>query len=226
MPLRQRAIDRALTDRYDVVVREVGLLVEATFAVIAETGTVEPRVEQILQAAGLSRQAFYRHFRSKDELMVVVLDEGGRIMARYLEGRMARSDDPLLQIQEWIAGFMRQAQHPVGAERSRPFAVMAGRIASEVPEEYEQVQGVLRSMLLEPLRRAVAAGAATSVDLERDARAIHELVTATMNWHLVHRIAPSAPDVAALIDFVLRAIGATPPARPAPTRARARRSRA
>ena len=97
-----RAVDRSLEARRTAVASEVRTLVEAALALIQRTGVVEPRVSEIVREAGLSNQAFYKHFRSKHELLVAVLDEGVRMLAGYLAHRMAGAASPKEQVREWI----------------------------------------------------------------------------------------------------------------------------
>jgi AcrR family transcriptional regulator len=84
-PLVRKLIDRTLEDRYSLAAREVEQLIEATFRVIAASGRIDPPVRDILRVAGLSTPVFYRHFRSKDELLLVVWDRGVRMLTAYLE---------------------------------------------------------------------------------------------------------------------------------------------
>src|SRR4051794_24789532 len=84
-PRLQRAVARAVSGRVASATHDVERLVEATYRVMRQGGTVEPRVREILLEAGLSTQVFYRHFRSKDDLLLVVLDDGRRRLAAYLE---------------------------------------------------------------------------------------------------------------------------------------------
>ena len=41
-------------------------------------GSIDPQVRAIVQEAGLSNQAFYRHFSSKDASLLAVLADGQR----------------------------------------------------------------------------------------------------------------------------------------------------
>ena len=43
------------------------------FVVMRREGNIDPQVRAIVQEAGLSNQAFYRHFASKDALLLAVL---------------------------------------------------------------------------------------------------------------------------------------------------------
>src|SRR5438093_10793479 len=81
---------RSLAERHDAYVEEVQRLVRAAMAVMCRRGTLDPRVSEIVAEAGLSNQAFYRHFRAKDELLLAVLDDGLRQLVTYLEHRMTK----------------------------------------------------------------------------------------------------------------------------------------
>ena len=128
-------MDRALSRQRATYAREAGRLVQATLRLIRERGVLEPSVAAIVRAAGLSNQAFYRHFRTKHELLVAVLDEGIRLLATYLEQRMAAAATPAAQVEAWLRGVLEQALHPRGAAATRPFAVRRGELALHYPEE-------------------------------------------------------------------------------------------
>ena len=104
-----------------------------------------------MKAAGLSNQAFYRHFRSKHELLVAVLDEGTRILAGYLEHRMDGASTPLGRVREWLRGILAQALDTDAARATRPFALAPGRLAHAFPESVarseERLAGLVRRAL-------------------------------------------------------------------------------
>ena len=76
--LAQRAVDRSLGDRRTQYADEIQRVLEATYDLIERTGDVDPSLREILAETGLSTQAFYRYFQSKDELMLLLLDDGRR----------------------------------------------------------------------------------------------------------------------------------------------------
>ena len=130
--LAARSIDRTLERRRAAYADEVERLVAASFALIRDTGQLEPRVGEIVRAAGLSNQAFYRHFRSKDELLVTVLDEGIRQLAGYLSHRMDAVASPVGKVRAWIAGMCEQALNREAATATRPFALSRTRLPPRV----------------------------------------------------------------------------------------------
>src|SRR6201986_6214 len=93
-PLVARAVARSLSGRVAVATQEVEQLVEATYRVVSRDGAVDPRVRDILLEAGLSTQVFYRHFRSKDDLLLVLFADGRRRLAHYLAQRIATYPTP------------------------------------------------------------------------------------------------------------------------------------
>ena len=73
---------------------EVSRIVDATYRVMAAEGSVEPRVRDILVEAGVSTQAFYRHFASKDELVMVVMEQVMHRLAIRIKAATESFDDP------------------------------------------------------------------------------------------------------------------------------------
>lgn len=187
---------------------EVGTLIAATWAVTARTGNVEPSVREILEHAGLSTKAFYRHFRSKDELLLVALDEGTRVLVDYLERRMAAAPDPKAAVGAWIDGFVWQAVNPSAARRVRPWTLGTGRLASTFPAEFERNQRAITALLEREIARAVTDGTARSPDPSRDARLIYGYTSDTVRVHLLRDTVPDADTTAHLIAFAHRALAA------------------
>jgi len=192
-----RAVSRSLAARREAYSDEIRRLVEAGYTVMRRTGGVDPRVGDIVREAGLSNQAFYRHFRGKDELLLAVLDDGQRRLVGYLEHRLAGVDAGREQVRVWIEGVMEQARNRDAAENTRPFALGGARLADRFPEEIRHS----RELVLAPLRAAVEVA---DGDPRRDADAVYELVMGSMNESLVQRTAPSDEDVAHLVDFALK----------------------
>ncbi len=81
---------RAVDERRAAYADEVRRLIDAAYAVMRESGDIEPRVGDVVKAAGLSNQAFYRHFASKDALLLAVLTDGRQRLLGTLTARMDR----------------------------------------------------------------------------------------------------------------------------------------
>lgn len=198
-----QAIDRSLARRRVTARDEVERLVAATFRIIERTGHLEPRVSEIVDEAGLSNQAFYRHFESKHALLVAVLDEGIRELADYLRTRMAGAADAPSAVREWIRGMAAQAGHPGGARASRPFALARGRLAESFPAEVAASERQLTAPLRTALERAVADGSMPAISPELEAEALYHLMMGWVEARLVAERMPEPSEIARLEAFAL-----------------------
>ena len=196
-------VDRTLARRRAKAQDEVQRLVAAAFAVIERTGNVEPKVSEILDEAGLSNQAFYRHFQSKHELLVTVLDEGIRGLAGYLEQRMTGVEDAAAATREWIRGMAAQALDPDGARASRPFALARGRLAELFPAEVAGSGRRVAAPLRAALEQGRASGAMPEVDPAAESEALYHMVMGWVEGRLVEGRRPEPAEVERLEAFAL-----------------------
>ena len=204
--IASRTVDRTLERRRAAYEGEVRRLVEANFALIQETGTLEPRVSEIVARAGLSNQAFYRHFRSKHELQVAVLDEGVRLLAEYLERRMGAVASPTARVREWVRGILEQAVHGDAAAATRPFALARGRLSERFPEEIRESERRLTALVREALAQAVEAGELPEADPIRDAEALYHLAMGWLEGRLVDGSSAPRADAERLVDFAMHGV--------------------
>ncbi len=181
-----RAVGRTLERRRATYADEVQRLLDAAFSLIRDQGELEPRVAQIVRAAGLSNQAFYRHFRSKHELLVAVLDEGVRTLADYLGHRMAGKSAEE-QVREWIRGMCAQALDLASAEATRPFVVARGRLAEAYPHEVARSEGQATALVRDAIEAGRAEGVFPNADPEPDAESLYHL---TMGWLQARLLTP------------------------------------
>jgi AcrR family transcriptional regulator len=198
-----QVVDRGLEARRTAAREEIERLVAATLKLIERTGRLDPKVSDILTEAGLSNQAFYRHFRGKHELLVAVLDEGIRGLADYLTRRMSAAKTPTDSIREWIRGMAAQAQNPGGAQATRPFALARGRLAESFGAEVTHSEAQMTAPLRGALEAAVVSGDLPQVHPSGDAEMLYLLM---MNWveaRLIEGRIPEEGEVARLESFAL-----------------------
>jgi AcrR family transcriptional regulator len=206
--LVERAVRRGFSDRYAAAEEDVARIIDATYRVMERTGTIDPKVRDILVEAGFSSPTFYRHFASKDELLLVILDDGRRQLTDYLTHRMAKAADGRGRVRAWIDGVMAQATNTTAAARTRPFVANTGRIAEQFPDEHAaSLRGPL-DLLTQAISDGTADGTLAPTDAERDAQAVNDLVFATMERHVLARTRPSPAELRALGAFCERALGA------------------
>ena len=210
----RRALDRSTSKRHDAYVHDAERIVASTFRLIERTGGIDPSLRDILADADLSTQAFYRLFRSKDELMLALLDDGRRQLVGYLEHRMAGADDHASKVRAWVEGVLAQASSPKAASRTRPFVVNQDRLAEAFPDE----QHASVTLLVDLLRSAVGvpggtAQRETSPDtVRRGCETVYRLTFATLHDHLLGRTRPTTAEVEDLVTFALRGLALMPTA--------------
>jgi AcrR family transcriptional regulator len=153
----------------------------------------------VVRESGLSNQVFYRHFRSKDELLLALLDDGQRRLLATLDTRMRRVEPGAPRIRAWVEGVLEQARNPEAAANTRPFVINGLRLADRFPEEWNRS----RDSLLVPLRAAITE---LGGDPERDAPAVYHLAFGAMQDALVGRTPPSAADVEHVVRAALAVV--------------------
>lgn len=197
-PVAARTARRALAARESAYVDEVQRLLDAGLELMVELDDERaPRVAEIVERAGLSNQAFYRHFAGKDELIAAVVEAGVRRLESYLRHQLEKVDDPELKVRVWIAGVAAQARRRVIARQTRA----AMRNLRQLPIEVRQMVSspATDNLLADALRDA------GSPDPDRDATAIWLVAFGRLEQFL-WQSPPSDEDVEHLVEFCLAAI--------------------
>lgn len=197
MSLAEKFVERTLSDRQETYTNEVSELIDATYRVIAATGRFDPPIRAILAEAGMSNPAFYRHFRSKDELLLVMLDEGRRRLVEYLAHRTSSVSTQNDRIAEWVRGVLAQASDPEAARRTRPFFTEVERLHEKFPEEQEASEQQLIGQLIELLGKR-----------NTWALTVYTLVFGELERHLRADSPPTNDEVERLVAFVLAGVKA------------------
>jgi AcrR family transcriptional regulator len=191
---------QALAVRYEAYTDEVRRLLDAAFSVMRRTGSVSPRVSEIVGEAGLSNQAFYRHFSSKDELLVAVLDDGLQQLVDYLGHVMGKADTPLGRVRRWVEGILAQAVDAQAASSTRPFVVNSLRLRDQFRDEVQRSDERLKA----PLRAALAE--VPTADPARDTEAIYQLAMGRMHSFVLQGERPARRDVEHIVEFAIRGL--------------------
>ena len=149
-----RAIERTVAERREEYVQEIQRILEATYRLISRTGQLDPSLRDILKEAKLSTQGFYRYFESKDELLLLLLDDGRRQLVGYLDHRMARAATADDKVRAWVGGVLAQASRPDAASRTLPFMANEDRLAAAFPAEHQaSVDALLDLLVAEGVQR-------------------------------------------------------------------------
>ena len=89
-------------------------LLEAALSRFYRDGFANVGLDQIIDEVGISKTAFYKHFESKDDLMVAILDEQSDRMIRQFRELVARhgGQDPM----ERLRAIFHAVEHYSGIE--------------------------------------------------------------------------------------------------------------
>ncbi len=220
-PLIGRTLARSLAGRRASYADEVRRIVQATYEIIERTGSLDPTVRDILKESGISTQAFYRHFRSKDELLLALLDDGRRQLSGYLAHRMDKAATPEGKVRAWIEGVLAQAADPAAAARTRPFLANLDRLHEQYPEEQResvellirQLEDALRAMEEQASVRQQTSGEEGGPGREPgvarvrlDAVAVYHLAIGIMHQHVREGTRPDPEENEHLVRFSLAAV--------------------
>lgn len=186
-------VARRLAERQEAYSSEIRALLEAALVVMQRDDSIDPKVADIVRQAGLSNQAFYRHFDGKDALLLALLADGRERLAGTIERRMARAGarDREARIRAWIDAMLDQARDATASAATRPFVANATRLAIEFPTEVAASQ----EQLVEPLRAIVG---------DDDARAVYHLTMGVVHDAIAQRRSPTRHETDAVTEFSIR----------------------
>jgi len=203
-----RSVERTLASRYSTYIDEVTRLIRAAVAVMDHLQTTNPKVSDIVREAGLSNQAFYKHFRSKSELFLAILDDGQRELVAYLQHQTDKADTGVGKVRNWVVGIMSQATVSADASATRGVMMNSHELQSAYPEECDRLNQLLTAPLVAAIELAEEEGTVRSTDPQRAAMTIFRLAGSTAETHVLRRSVPSEEDIEFLVAFILSGLGA------------------
>ena len=199
-----RIVRHSLAKREEEYAGEVRRLLDAALEVMQKCGTsARPRVADMVAAAGLSNEAFYRHFRSKDALVNALLEDGAERLRSYLTHQLAKERTPDGKVRRWVAGVLSQAD---GEVATTTLAVLwnGGSAAGGLAAGRHFASSPLASLLEEPF---AALGSETP---ELDAALAAHATLGTLSDLLWRRAEPTRADIDRVTSFCVRAVTPTP----------------
>jgi AcrR family transcriptional regulator len=195
-----RIARRTLAKRGADYTSEVRRLLDAALEVMRQGGTASrPRVADIVAAAGLSNDAFYRHFPSKDALVAALIEDGAERLAGYVAHQMAKESSPAGKVRRWVEGVLSQTRDEIAATT---LAVLwnAGSIGESLASGRHGASVPLAALLHEPFARL------GSPDPAMDASLAAHATLGKMSDYLWQHTTPTPAELEHITAFCLRAI--------------------
>jgi len=185
---------QTLSRRGSAYAGEVRRLLDAALDLMRRGGTTSrPRVADIVAEAGLSNDAFYRHFPSKDALVAAILEDGTERLLSYLAHQMAKEATPEGQVRRWVEGVLAQAADQDIATTTLAVLWNAGSVGQGLPSASRPLGALLRDPF----------AALGSADPDADATFVAHAVVGVMSDHLWGRSCPSRAEIDHMTDLCL-----------------------
>ncbi|MEV4136127.1 TetR/AcrR family transcriptional regulator [Dactylosporangium sp. NPDC049742] len=185
-------------------------IIEAAHRCLVDAGGEGLSVTGVLTAAGLSTRAFYRHFGSKDALLLAMFRRDSDRVHAELTAAADSAATPPDALRAWICGFLSLT---ADSRRRRGVLVMScGELMGTAGYAAERARqlGAHRCAIAAILERGRVDGSLPWADPEADARTITAALSAAFQERMAASPSPEAAEAAAgqVTDFALRALGA------------------
>jgi AcrR family transcriptional regulator len=180
---------------------EVRRLLDAGLEVMCRSGTASsPRVSDIVSAAGLSNDAFYRHFASKEALVAAIIEDGAARLVSYLDHQMAKARTPEGRVRRWVEGVLAQGADEDVAATTRAVLWNGGRISDNLGSNRPSHAAWLATLLREPFAQL------GSAHPDADAMLVSHAVIGLLSDCLWQDARPTQAEIDHIVEFCLAAV--------------------
>jgi AcrR family transcriptional regulator len=155
--------------------RERTAIIRAAHRLIGRGAGATP-IEDILRGAGVNRRTFYRHFSSKDALVLAMQREAGELVYEALWSATRRAADGRAAVASWIEEFLSIGWDTRRLREGRTFLAPEVGLVAGIATAMEDIHARHRAVLEAALRRARTDRTLPVAAPERDAFAIHAVV--------------------------------------------------
>ena len=153
--------------------RERSAIIRAAHRLIGSgTGGVTP-IEDILREARVNRRTFYRHFSSKDALLLAMQQEAGELVRAALRLAADQAADGRAAVLAWVEEFLSIGWDTRRLREGRTFLAPEAGLVAGLAAAMEDIHARHRAELEAALRRGLADGTVPAAAPGRDAFAIH-----------------------------------------------------
>ncbi len=190
------------------------LIMRAAYRLISAGSAVpsaNTSIENILRTARVNRRIFYRHFASKDELIIAMLEWAGDLIQADLEKAVGDANTPAAVIAAWIEEYLSigwsEARFRDAVALVSPEVTRAPGVAAALETTYARH----RTVLTRALAAGVADGTLPNARPELDAFAIQAIVIRHLEARIRGRVDTDYGEVRAqVVSLVLTALSAAP----------------
>jgi AcrR family transcriptional regulator len=160
-------------------------IAEAALGLIASHGLKRLSVAGVARRVGLVPSGIYRHFKSKNEIVVAVLDLIDRRLQAIVDAALAESEEPL----DRLRGILMRHIRFIREGRAIPRIIFSDDVHEGMPDGKARIVGIMRGYLgrvAEVIRQGQQQGTISS-DLEPETSALMFfgiVMPAGILWHV------------------------------------------
>ena len=192
---------QTLAEREARYTSEVRRLRDAALDAMRARGTTgSPRVADIVAAAGLSNDAFYRHFASKDALVAALIEDGALRLRSYLEHQMEKESTARGRVRCWVEGVMSQAADDDLATTTLAVLWNGGRVSDGLGSDRPSHAAALATLLRDPFAEL------GSSQPDADAMLAAHATVGVLSDFLWQRVRPTRAEIDRVVEFCLGGI--------------------
>jgi len=185
----------------------------AAYRLIGRNNPEPMGVQDILVESGLSTRAFYRHFASKDELIIAMYRADSQLGAAKLFEAIASSTSLAAAVEAWVNYWMEIIYDSRRGKAVRMLASAEARGTAGFRSVETESNLVSVTVLTQIFAAGRKAGQFPTVEPENDARCLQAAVHALLQARLNHESTPDAATARThIMDFLARILGSTRPA--------------
>jgi AcrR family transcriptional regulator len=160
----------------------------AAYRLIGHSASTPTSIENILKSARVNRRIFYRHFRSKDDLIIAMQEWAGDLILAGVRQATGAAENPAVAVAAWIEEYLS-----IGWDAARfrdALAFMSPEVtgAPGIAAALEATYARHREPLAEALAAGLADGTLPNARPELDAFAIHAIAVRHLEARIRGRI--------------------------------------
>jgi AcrR family transcriptional regulator len=162
-------------------------IVEVARKIVASKGMEELTIAEIARGVGISEGDIYRHFKSKKEILLLLIDDIERTLLQAVDKAALEKQDPVARLENVLHAHLSYSEQRRGVS----FIVIAETLRQSDRELRKRMLQVIEGYLTrlkELLRTGVASGQFREVDLDSASLLFFGMVQATVTmWALGNR---------------------------------------
>jgi AcrR family transcriptional regulator len=201
------------TRRRDKLAPDPGVqraILAAASKCVREQGVRGLSIASVLDRAGLSTRAFYRHFESKDQLVAAIFLEMAGVEMRRLRRRMAAAANPVEAVAAWIDGRLDLAFDENIKSDLRRLSVEAQSQMFASPGLIQPAYAMMLEPLVDQLQRGLEQGVFRDIDPAIEAQSIQGVVWASTERQWATGDCERADVRERAVRFCMRGLGVVP----------------